>query len=394
MITENDVKNGAIIICCYGEDSAVQAVQQRVLALDNWQKQETHWWQLESKRAACQLVKLPEATLFQVAINASTEDVGKGWALEIQQLEMWFPVDVFGEKAVWGWSLIYQADCEERLLRKVAAIDETLLALARPLHQSGRKQWLAHGVIPSGHGWLLQSAENDKQTITLFLSKKGNDALSDWIMRPSQQFLRGDAIAHRGYVEHRAYQQLKPTLHIPITVLQNGLQPLLRGQTDDQLATVGRQYEQALGLLPQLDYVRQGLEIPQRNLVMLGKNSAEWLWSHHRQRLAVSQAEADYSAETLRSIMDSASTAIALVQARLDEQQAKREGKRDLWLALVGLSFAIPAIFDREILAVILGYLGYDKTNHTELPLLLAQIILIVAVYLFIRWWAHTFSNK
>ena len=313
MMTENSVTDGALLFYCYGEFAAISAVHHHLLQTAAWEQQGDSHWLVDS--AACQLFpNLPafdETACLQIAINRQGIAVLAGWENARTQLEAWLPTPLLANEGIVGTTLIYQADCEGALLDADVKVARPLTEAAQMLHGVTDRRISVSGEVLGAFGRISHLPTHEKQMVYLFLSGRNNEALSEWLMQPSNLFLSAEAITHHGYKAHRRFQQQTMTLTPLIASLRAEMPSLIDGPATPLWEALHAEYQQALLLLPVLESAIQSMEIMGCNLGLLGESEARWLWAYHRQQVEIARTSADYALKEAHTVLQSVQTALS-----------------------------------------------------------------------------------
>ena len=93
-----------------------------------------------------------------------------------------------------------------------------------------------------------------------------------------------------------------------------------------------------------------------------------------------------------QNTLDAAKSIVDALQTQLQDAQATRQQQIETLLALVGSTFAITQILDRELTSAILRKIGYMTSPQSDVFLLgMMQIVITLGltwlIWRGIRWW-------
>lgn len=327
---------------------------------DAWNSpDQTLWAVLITNRSA------PDSAALQLTCNVPTT----GWATARARLEALLSPDRLADN-IGGYTLLYWAEYTA-VCTTPNPTPPDILADAVPLHHAGDRAYPLHRdaatVREDGWLWLTHLPIHNEGAeaalvYVVIVQHEREDALAHQLLGLTAPFLMLDLVAHKGYVWQRRYR-LNPALQqtdmilsqlgdVTSTLLEHDT--LQRANTDLQPMTA--QYNQVVGLLPQLDDIRYNLDKQRINLKQWAAHlPLDPLTAFHQNHFDITILQLDLLLKRGRDKLDVASTTVNIVQARLDEAQLARENRQNMLLAFIGTALAVPGVFDRTSAAMLLA---------------------------------------
>jgi hypothetical protein len=312
-------------------------------------------------------------TVTQLALNADGP-VEAAWREMRQRLEAALG-DADGLNGVLGYSLIYQAE----LMPGCAAEDAfaTLGPTARRLHPDlpdplPGAQALASAGAPGGRLWLmsipLQGDGIQAGTVYLALSEpRATERLvREALYNPVAPLLTVDLIAHKGYYQIRQYRLGN------LDQAYLGQLDKLQDRTDEVLGSLSQAAVKS-GELGQLagEYrllARAIMRLDELRLAVSGElfNLGWWrqrlrhddIVEFHHSHLDSSSRELELLVDRGQRPLETAKTAVDMVQARLDKQQGDYQGRVETILSAAATALSVLVLVDRGTAQAILELLG------------------------------------
>jgi len=312
-------------------------------------------------------------TVTQLALNADGP-VEAAWRVMRQRLEAAVG-DADGLNGVLGYSLIYQAELVPGRAPEDAFA--TLGPAARRLQPDlpdpfPGVQALASAGAPGGRLWLmsipLQGDGVQAGTVYLALSEpRATERLvREVLYNPVAPLLTVDLIAHKGYYQVRQYRLGN------LDQEYIGQLGKLQDRSDDVLGNLSQAAVQS-GELGQLasEYrllVRAVVRLDELRLAVSGElfNLGWWrqrpghddIVEFHHSHLDSGSRELELLVARGQRPLETAKTAVDMVQARLDKQQGDYQGRVEIILSAAATALSVLVLVDRGTAQAILQLLG------------------------------------
>lgn len=347
----------------------------------------------------------------QLVLNADGP-VEAAWRVMRQRLEAAVG-DAGGLNEVLGYSLIYQAE----LVPGGAAEDAfaTLGPAARRLQPDPPDplpdaQALASAGVPGGRLWLmsipLQGDGVQAGTVYLALSEPlcTDRLVREVLYNKAAPLLLVDLIAHKGYCQIRQYRQ--------DNLDQEYLGQLgkLQDRTDEVLASLSQAAVQsaALGQLAS-EYrllVRAVMRLDELRLAVSGElfNLGGWrqrpgqddIVEFHHGHLAGGSRELELLVARGQRPLETAKTAVDMVQARLDKQQGDYQGRVEIILSAAATALSVLVLVDRGTAQAILELLGVRGPTGIwpEIAVQIACVAIFSVLAVFVVRWIARFRGS
>ena len=308
---------------------------------------------------------MPDSAALQPTCNVPTAD----WATARARLESLLSPSRLLDN-IGGYTLLYWAEYTTTCTATIPTPPDRL-ADAVPLHHAGGRAYPLHrdAATIGDDGWLwlthlpIRNEGAEAALVYVVIAQhEREDALARQLLGFTAPFLMIDLVAHKGYVWQRRYRldhELQQTDAVlsqlgAVTSALLAHDTLQRTHTDLQPMTT--QYNQVVGLLPQLDDIRYNLDKQRVNLKQWAAHlPLDPLIAFHQNHFDITILQLDLLLKRGRDKLDVASTTVNIVQARLDEAQLARENRQNMLLAFIGTALAVPGVFDRTSAAMLLA---------------------------------------
>lgn len=394
-------QDAALIANFYGQRSQLQQLQDRLIQGLNLSLHDQEHGYTNTAHNAFLLYFDPPApsahdtSIIQLALNRSGP-VQRAWKGMREQLEKTVPDDS-ALSAVWGYTLIYQAELVEESI-SVPVHDELLLA-AWPLHPrlSEHSQKLAETGMPGG--WIelidipLQGDGLQAATIyiALNLPHTNNQLVQSVLYNPASAFLMADLIAHKGYHQIRQYRlgnligQYRQRMDTLLKQAEDSMKtPAIVPNATVKLDDLGGGYSSLVIASVHLNALRVSL-IRQTNDFrwwhkQVGGNDIVTFHQHH---LEMASQELTLLLEEGQHPLDAAKMAVDVMRASLEQEQEHKQRRIEIFLATVAAALSALTLFDKEAASGLLGLVGVPQPVGI-LPVLGIQVCCMVAVVLLV----------
>jgi len=318
---------------------------------------------------------------------------------------------------IWGYKLIYQAVVTEESwlidaqLQQEATQEalQRLFAHAQRLHASHDVDAiypLATTNVDSGNLWLthLPLTNDGYQAATVYValsSAATEDAfIEEVLLGVNARLLMPDLIAHKAYHQRRQYRQgkIKERIEEAADHMHDTTSSLLSlGPTlpshRAQLQQLTHDYNRFYPVVLNLNELHISLQRHQHNFELWQPRSnlgdiAQFHHSHINTTLEELRLLINKSQNTL----DAAKSTVEALQTQLHDAQATRQQQIETLLAIIGATFAITQILDRDLTSAILLQFGYATSPEKDVFLLgMMQIVMTLAltwlIWHGIKWW-------
>ncbi|MGB1250897.1 MAG: hypothetical protein ACPG8W_09815 [Candidatus Promineifilaceae bacterium] len=371
----------ALVATLYGDPATLRRFAGDLVASNTWSP-ETVGNAWRSPDGTLWGVLIARATLVDSAALQLTCNVSAiaGWKAARARLEsLLSPARL--QDNIGGYTLLYWAECVS-VCTDVSPMLSDVSADAIPLHHTGGRACPLHReaakVGEAGWLWLTHRPihNNAAEAALVYVAiaqHAHEDALAYQLLGPTAPFLMIDLVTHKGYLWQRQYrldydpkqidsrlsQLADKTSHLlqqDASQSSNELADDTVPRSNTDLEPMTKQYNAVVELLPKLDDIRYNLDKQRVNLKQWATHlPLDPILALHHNQFDITIMELELLLKRGRDKLDVASTAVDIVQTRLDEAQLTQDRNHDLLLALLGTALAVPGVFDRTITAMLLA---------------------------------------
>jgi len=259
--------------------------------------------------------------------------------------------------------------------------------------------------LPGGMLWLVQvpTAKNNDQSndkllnvTTAYLALSQNEEEEKMMVKYiyDNQFLYPDLIAHKAFVIQYEYRDTKRAvsggmnLDDLIFSLKGTIQKIVYDrnrwvdESSSDLQDLAKYFDQLLEISLDLNYLETSVAQQDSNFSYLPEDIRRlkiWEWQFNRIRNY--HQEIKLKSEHCQQLLNSASQAVDIFQARIDKNKEIREKKENHFFTLIGLTFAISQLITYETLGDLLVEF---KLNGGPVFIFIIQLLLILIITIII----------
>jgi hypothetical protein len=330
-----------------------------------------------------------DTTIIQLALN-QPGTVGSAWSTMRKQLEEALPDDLTLQ-AVWGYTLIYQAELVQEALLDTVLTE--LLSDVRQLHPdlSENPLVLAQDELPGGRIWLIDIPDwgdgLKASTVYMALSQpdSNNQLVRDVLYNPVAAMLMADLIAHKGYFQMRQYrlgdwiekfrQKMDTLLKHSDGLLHELTQVTVPTSELDGLA---REYGPLVSAVVHMNQLQISLLRQKFNFNWWCKQAGGGnVLEFHQHYLEEATQELDLLVTEGQRPLETARTVVEMTRVWLDKEQERKQQQIETILLAAAVVLSILILVDKDTARALLEFIGFPKTIGT-LPLLGVQLIFVV----------------